>query len=90
MLTAEGGRLWLAVGDRTIARDRGGGDRFIVKHPDFDLFALEFGRERNAVIEAWHGPRRFTHERYTVGPVLNGLAMRMKFSGVEFYRTFTL
>src|SRR5439155_24875367 len=39
----------------------------IVKHADFELFALEFGRDRNLVVEAFHGPRWFTHERYT-GP----------------------
>jgi hypothetical protein len=67
MLTAEGGKLRLSVGTQTVALERAGGDRFIVKHPDYDLFALEFARERNAVVEAFHGPRWFTNERYT-GP----------------------
>jgi CubicO group peptidase (beta-lactamase class C family) len=154
VLTAAAGKLWLTAGTQKIALERAGADRFLARHPDFDLFALEFGRERNAVVEAWHGPRWFTHERYrgprtfsypkewdafaghyrndspwfgstrvfvrkgqltadgapltaiennqfrvgaedwsperlSFGPVMNGRAMRMKFSGVEFYRTFT-
>jgi CubicO group peptidase (beta-lactamase class C family) len=67
MLTAEGGKLRLTVGTQKVALERAGGDRFTVKHPDYDLFALEFARERNAVVEAFHGPRWFTNERYT-GP----------------------
>ena len=62
MLTAEGGKLRLTVGTQTVALERAGGDRFIVKHPEFDLFALEFARERNAVVEAFHGPA-LVHER---------------------------
>ncbi len=154
MLTAEGGKLRLTVGTQKVALERAGGDRFIVKHPEFDLFALEFARDRNAVADAFHGPRWFTNERYTgpktfdypkewdafaghyrndspwfgstrifvrkgtltadgapltplgggifrlgaedwsperlrFGPVVNGRAMRMTFSGVEFHRTFT-
>jgi D-alanyl-D-alanine carboxypeptidase len=153
VLAAEGGKLWLMVGVQKVALERAGGDRFIVKHPDFDLFPLEFARDRNLVVEAFHGPRWFKNERYAgpktfdypkeweafaghyrndspwfgsariftrkgkltadgnpltplgdglfrvgaeewsperlgFGPVLNGRAMRMKVSGVEFYRTF--
>ena len=154
ILTAEGGKLWLTAGTQRVALERAGGDRFIVKHPDFDLFTLEFGRDHNVVVEAFHGPRWFRHERYAgprafdypkewdafaghyrndspwfgsariftrkgkltadgtpltplgdglfrvgaeewsperlgFGPVVNGRAMRMKVSGVEFYRTST-
>jgi D-alanyl-D-alanine carboxypeptidase len=67
VLAAEGGKLWLIVGTTRVALERVGGDRFIVKHPEFDLFALEFARDHNAVVEAFHGPRWFTNERYT-GP----------------------
>jgi CubicO group peptidase (beta-lactamase class C family) len=67
MLAAEGGKLWLAIGSQRVALERAGGDRFVVKHPDFDLFMLEFARERNMIAEAFHGPRWFTNERYT-GP----------------------
>jgi hypothetical protein len=154
ILAAEGGRLWLTAGTQRVALERAGGDRFIVKHPDFDLFPLEFARERSLVVEAFHGPRWFRNERYAgpktfdypkewgafsghyrndspwfgsariftrkgkltadgtpltplgdglfrvgaeewsperlgFGPVVNGRAMRMKASGVEFYRTST-
>ena len=148
-----GGKLRLAIGD-TVALESAGPNRFFVKHPDFELFLLEFGRDHNAVVEAFHGPRWFTNDRYagprtfeypkewdafaghyrndspwfgstrifvrkgmltaegtplaplgdgvfragaeewsperiSFGPVVNGRATRMKFSGVEFYRTFT-
>ncbi len=67
VLAAGGGRLWLTTSTQKIALERAGADRFVVKHPDFDLFPLEFARDRNAVVEAFHGPRWFTGERYT-GP----------------------
>jgi len=154
IFTAEGGNLWLMAGTHRVALERAGGDRFFVKHPDFDLFLLEFGRDHNVIVEAFHGARWFTNERYagpktfdypkewdaldghyrndspwfgstrvfvrkgkltadgapltplgdgmfrvgaeewsperlSFGPVVNGRARRMKFSGVEFYRTFT-
>jgi len=154
VLAAEGGRLWLAVGNQRVALESAGPNRFFVKHPDFELFLLEFGRDRNVVVEAFHGARWFTNERYagpkafdyprewdafaghyrndspwfgstrifvrkgkltaegtpltplgdgvfragaeewsperiSFGPVVSGGATRMKFSGIEFYRTFT-
>ena len=154
VLAAEGGKLWVTVGTQKVALERASGDRFIVKDPDFELFALEFGRDHNVVVEAFHGPRWFTSERYTgpktlayppewdafsghyrndspwfgstrifvrkgtlivdgapltplgngvfrvgaedwsperlsFGPVVNGRATRMIFSGVVFHRTFT-
>jgi D-alanyl-D-alanine carboxypeptidase len=67
VLAAEGGKLWLAAGIQRVALERAGVDRFIVKHPDLNLFPLEFARERNVVVEAFHGPRWFPNERYT-GP----------------------
>jgi CubicO group peptidase (beta-lactamase class C family) len=42
-------------------------DLFLVKHPDFELFALGFGREKGAVVEAFHGSSWWTNERYA-GP----------------------
>lgn len=154
ILTPEGAKLWLTAGSDRVALERAGGDRFIVKHPDFDLFPLEFARDRSLVVEAFYGPRWFRNERYAgpktfdypkeweafaghyrndspwfgsariftrkgkltadgtlltplgdglfrvgaeewsperlgFGPVTNGRAMRMKVSGVEFYRTST-
>jgi D-alanyl-D-alanine carboxypeptidase len=154
VLAADGSKLWLAVGNQRVALESAGPNRFFVKHPDFELFLLEFGRDHNAVAEAFHGQRWFTNDRYaglrsfeypkewdafaghyrndspwfgstrifvrkgvltaegtpltplgdgvfragaeewsperiSFGPVVNGRATRMKFSGVEFYRTFT-
>ena len=40
-------------------------DRFVVKHPDFELFVLSFGREKGAVAEAFHGGSWWTNERYS-------------------------
>lgn len=65
VLTAQGGRLWLTVGARRVALERASSDRFVVKHPAFDLFPLEFARDRNVIVEAFHGPRWFTNEHYT-------------------------
>ncbi len=67
VLAAEGGKLWLAIGTLRVALERAGADRFLIKHPDYELFALEFARDKNLVVEAFHGPRWFTGERYT-GP----------------------
>ncbi|HSP64250.1 MAG TPA: hypothetical protein VLQ90_14770 [Pyrinomonadaceae bacterium] len=154
VLAAAGGKLWLAVGNQRVALESAGPNRFFVKHPDFELFLLEFGRDHNAVVEAFHGLRWFTNDRYagprtfeypkewdacaghyrsdspwfgstrifvrkgmltaegtplvllgdgvfragaeewsperiSFGPVVDGRATRMKFSRVEFYRTFT-
>ncbi len=154
LTAADGSKLWLTVGSERVALETAGPNRFFVKHPDFELFLLEFGRDHNAVVEAFHGPRWFTNDRYagqktfeypkewdafaghyrndspwfgstrifvrkgvltaegtplaplgdgvfragaeewsperiSFGPVVNGRATRMKFSGVEFYRTFT-
>ena len=154
ILSAEGSKLLLAIGNQRVALESAGPNRFFVKHPDFELFLLEFGRSQNVVVDAFHGPRWFTNDRYagpktfeypqewdafaghyrndspwfgstrifvrkgkltadgaplmplgdgsfragaeewsperiSFGPVVNGGATRMKFSGVEFYRTFT-
>ena len=154
VLAAEGGKLWLTVGTQRVALERVGKDRFIVKHPEFELFALEFARDKNVVVEAFHGARWFRSDRFTgpktfdypkewdafaghyrndspwfgstrvfvrkeklmvdgtplaalgnglfragaedwsperlsFGPIVNGRATRMIFSGVEFHRTFT-
>ncbi len=154
VFAAESNKLWLIIGTHRVALERAGGDRFFVKHPDFEFFLLEFGRVQNVVVEVFHGPRWFTNERYagpkmfdypkewdafaghyrndspwfgsgrvfvrkgkltadgapltalgdgvfrvgteewsperlSFGPIVNGRATRMKFSGVEFYRTFT-
>ncbi|MCA1614698.1 MAG: serine hydrolase [Acidobacteria bacterium] len=65
VLAAEGRRLMLTNKGRAVALERSGGaDSFIVKHPEFELFRLVFGREGGAVVEAGHGPDWYAGARY--------------------------
>jgi len=66
-LVAEGNKLILVQGDRRVVLERAGGDRFIVKHPDFDVYLLGFVRENQQVTQAYHGPDWYPGARYT-GP----------------------
>ena len=63
-LTAEGNRLLLQHKGQAIALEGTGRDRFIVKHPDFELFTLSFGRSKNVVVEAMHGANWWTNDKY--------------------------
>src|SRR5829696_4773373 len=65
--SAEGAKLILNYHGRKIALERVGGDRFIVKQPDFDRFVLGFVRENQQVTHAVHGPDWYAGARYT-GP----------------------
>lgn len=67
VLTGEGERLLLHHRGQKIALEPAGRDRFLVKHPDFELFVLGFGRQNNTVVEAFHGSDWWRNERYT-GP----------------------
>ena len=67
VLIAEGEKLILDHAGRRIALERAGGDRFIVKHPDFDRYLLGFIRDKRVVSEAFYGPDWYASERYT-GP----------------------
>src|SRR5687768_17401712 len=69
VLTAEGEKLILTHGGRRVPLERSAatGDRFIVKHPDFETFLLGFMRDNRVVTEAYHGPEWYAGERYT-GP----------------------
>jgi CubicO group peptidase (beta-lactamase class C family) len=68
VLISEGDRLLLEhKGSRIALQTAAGRDRFHVPHPDFELFALGFSREKNSVVEAFHGPSWWINERY-VGP----------------------
>jgi hypothetical protein len=64
ILEAEGEQLLLNHKNQRIVLEQAGRDRFIVKHPDFELFALSFGRDKDVVVEAFHGSRWWTNERY--------------------------
>jgi CubicO group peptidase (beta-lactamase class C family) len=58
------GRLVMGVdGDRIPLAARPSG-AFLVPHPDFDRFALRFGRHQGQVVEAFHGPDWYVNERY--------------------------
>ncbi|HXQ71718.1 MAG TPA: serine hydrolase domain-containing protein [Pyrinomonadaceae bacterium] len=65
--SAEGEKLVLMYNGRKIALERMGGDRFIVKHPAFDLYVLGFVRENRVVTQVFHGPDWYMGARYT-GP----------------------
>jgi D-alanyl-D-alanine carboxypeptidase len=40
-------------------------DSFYIFHPDFDLFLLDFKREKGRVVEAFHGPDWYVNDRYS-------------------------
>jgi CubicO group peptidase (beta-lactamase class C family) len=63
-LAAEGNKLILVHANRRIVLDRVGGDRFLVKHPDFDTYLLGFVRENQQVTQAVYGPDWYVSEKY--------------------------
>lgn len=65
--SAEGDKLILTYNGRKIVLERLAGDRFIVKHPAFDLYVLGFARENRQVTQVFHGPDWYMGARYT-GP----------------------
>lgn len=67
ILIADGKKLMLQHGGQRIVLEQSGRDRFIVKHADFELYALRFGRDKDGVVEVFHGPDWWTNERYS-GP----------------------
>jgi len=67
VLVAQSDKLILQHGAQRIVLEQAGRDRFIVKHPDYELFTLTFGREKDGVVEAFHGPDWWTNKRYS-GP----------------------
>lgn len=67
VLTGESQRLVLESNGRRIVLEQAGRDRFVVKDPQFELFALSFGRTDNRVVEAFHGSKWWVNDRYT-GP----------------------
>jgi CubicO group peptidase (beta-lactamase class C family) len=64
---AQGDKLILVHGNRRVVLERAGGDRFIVKHPDFETYLLGFVRENQQVTQAFHGANWYLGEKYT-GP----------------------
>lgn len=67
VLKNEGERLILAHRNRRTVLQLAGPDRFIVNDPDFELFILSFGRDKEKVVEAFHGSSWWVNESYA-GP----------------------
>lgn len=65
VLIGEGEQLILQHAGSRIPLESAGRDTFLVKHPDFELFTLRFGREKEVVTEAFHGSSWWTNERYS-------------------------
>ena len=63
-MIAEDQRLYLLYGGERILLEPRGQDSFYVNHPDFAFFLLRFGREKDQIVEAFHGPNWYPHERY--------------------------
>ena len=63
-LAAEGNKLILVHANRRIVLERVGGDRFLVKHPDFDTYLLGFVRENQQVTQAVYGSDWYLSEKY--------------------------
>jgi hypothetical protein len=70
-LIVDGDRLMLQHKGSQIVLQTAGPDRFIVPHPDFDLFMLGFGRDKKQVVEVFHGQNWWINERY-FGPKVFG------------------
>jgi CubicO group peptidase (beta-lactamase class C family) len=66
-LITEGSKLILVHGNRRVVLERAGNDRFIVKHPDFDVFLLGFIRDNQQVTQAFYGGDWYLGTKYT-GP----------------------
>ena len=63
-LVAEGDKLVLVHANCRVVLERAGGDRFIVKHPDFDTYLLGFVRENQQVTQAFHGANWYVGAKY--------------------------
>jgi len=59
VVSVEEDRLVLEWGGERIRLERRPADRFLVRHPDFELFLLGFEREKDRVVAVHHGGRRW-------------------------------
>ena len=66
-LTAKGGKLLLYYEGKLILLEQRAQDNFYVGHPYLDLFLLEFKRDGEKVVEAFHGSHWYVNDSYT-GP----------------------
>ena len=67
VVTTQGEGLSLRYRDEDVPLERYGEDSFYVSHPDLEHYLLEFGREGQQVVEAFHGSDWYVGERYS-GP----------------------
>ena len=67
VITARDGGLLLHRQGEDVALERYGEDSFYVAHPGLEQFLLEFGREGEQVVEAFHGPGWYVRDGYS-GP----------------------
>ncbi len=67
-LVTHDGRLLLRHEGMNVLLDARGNDQFFVRHPDFAMFLLRFGRVDGEVVEVFHGPAWFVNLAYR-GPV---------------------
>ena len=57
-------KLVLDYGAESVVLEQRGPDRFLARHPNFDLFLLEFHRAEDEVVELFHGSDWYVNERY--------------------------
>ena len=67
-LTHPGNQLTQEHAGQRVVLEQRDTDMFYVGHPDFAGFLLEFGRQDNQVVEAFHGSDWYTNDRYK-GPM---------------------
>jgi D-alanyl-D-alanine carboxypeptidase len=56
--------LGLVRGEIEIPLEPVEGDRFFARHPDWDRYPVQFGRQDGVVVELCHGPSWHPHQRY--------------------------
>ena len=66
-IAGQASRLFLKWAGLDIALQRRGDDSFYVPHPQWEHYLLEFGRDDQRVVEAFHGADWYAGERYS-GP----------------------
>ena len=67
VIAAHGSRLSLQWDGLDITMQRRSEDSFYVPHPHWERYLLEFGRDEDQVVEAFHGPHWYSGEGYS-GP----------------------
>ncbi|HXD34474.1 MAG TPA: serine hydrolase domain-containing protein [Pyrinomonadaceae bacterium] len=72
VFSSDGPRVMLQYNGSQLVLEGAGRDRFIVPHPDFELFTLNFGRDsKNVIVEVFHGSNWWTNQSY-IGPKVFG------------------